>query len=133
MENLQFLLPIFIFGVLTTFGVGTILIKLWLDNHTADQMRREFHENSNLKMHAVTCLNDERKKNADKEVLLKSIFGDFVSLKVKTAPLTKDHYVICTYDDGSSVRWDLKGTELSQDIMKIAVQPYIDFGNGGKQ
>ena len=106
---------------------------MFIDNHTADELGKEHQNLIDQKNIAERRLEDEKRKNTDKEMLLKSIFGDFVSLKVKTAPLTKEHYVICTYEDGSRVRWDLKGIELSPDVMKIAVQPYIDLGNGGKQ
>lgn len=135
MENLELLIPIFIFSVLAMFGVGAIAIKIFLDNRSADavaekekkiQNEIDYYKQDNARLHNQ---NMEMKDNQDK--LLRAMFGNFTTMSVEENPINGKKIIFCTYNYSNPIKWEIKGVEGKP----IGVVPYTnpnDFLGGNK-
>ena len=135
MENLELLIPIFIFTVLAMFGVGVIAMKMFLDNRSADivkETEKQARDSVNHYANETKRLRDQNIEMKDhQDRLLRAMFGNFTTMSVEENPLNGKKIVFCTYEYSNPIKWEIKGVEGKP----IGVVPYANPNDflGGKQ
>ena len=82
-----------------------------LCNELVEYERRKYNELKN----SLDCANNHNERLVnnihEQKELLVSLFGDYTYIATSIDPLTNKHYIICYYDYGKRIRWEIKGTE----------------------